>query len=268
MVEQDVANKGDQVFNKPLTVLALPQDFRHRRQRLSTVALGHLQEVLLEQLLGHTTGHQQGIFEGQLVVTKGQGLIKNAQSIPHAPFRRISNHPQRLFIIGQILLVQDKLHPLKRILGTDAVKIKPLHPGQDRQRNLVGFGRRQNKDYVGRRFFQCLQQGIEGPRRQHMHFVNNVDLVISLGGRVLSLITNVADFFDPVVGSRVNFDYVAKLAGCNGLTSRAFVAWLTIRLVMAINRLGKNLGGRGFPGPTGPRKEVGVADLVGNNGIF
>ena len=101
-----------------------------------------------------------------------------------------------------------------------------------------------------------------------MHFVNNVDLVISLGGRVLSLITNVADFFDPVVGSRVNFNYVAKLAGCNGLTSRAFVAWLTIRLVMAINRLGKNLGGRGFPGPPGPRKEVGVADLVGNNGIF
>ena len=46
---------------------------------------------------------------------------------------------------------------------------------------LVDFGGRQDKDGVGGRFFQGLQQGVEGRCGEHVDFVDDVDLDIRPG---------------------------------------------------------------------------------------
>ena len=65
---------------------------------------------------------------------------------------------------------------------------------------------RQDKDHILRRFFQSLQEGIEGSHGQHVDLVNDIDLELSQAGRIGGLVSDVTDFINPVIGGRINLD--------------------------------------------------------------
>ena len=58
---------------------------------------------------------------------------------------------------------------------------------------------------MGRRFFQRLQEGVESFRRQHVHFVDDVDFLMPFGRHEFYRFPQGADIFDTAVGSRVDF---------------------------------------------------------------
>ena len=64
------------------------------------------------------------------------------------------------------------------LLAGQPFEIKPLAAGEDGRRELMTFRSGKDKDDMGRRLLQGLQEGIEGFRRQHMRFINDVYLVI------------------------------------------------------------------------------------------
>ena len=69
----------------------------------------------------------------------------------------------------------------------------------------MNFRSGQDKDGVRWRFFQGLQQRIEGRRRQHMHFINNIDLEATFVGDEINTVAQVAYIIDTRIGGRVNF---------------------------------------------------------------
>ena len=87
-----------------------------------------------------------------------------------------------------------------------------------------------------------------------MNFINDVYFIVGLGRRILRLTPDVADFLHPVVGGRIDFDYVTQRPVGDCLTDGALVTRLTVLLVMTVNSLGKNLSRRRFPGPPGASK--------------
>ena len=62
-------------------------------------------------------------------------------------------------------------------LVPDAGEVEALAARQDGDRDLVRLGRREDELHVRRRLLQRLEQGVERLRRQHVNFVDDVDLV-------------------------------------------------------------------------------------------
>jgi hypothetical protein len=59
-----------------------------------------------------------------------------------------------------------------------------------------------------RRLFQRLEQRVERCGREHVHFVEDVDLVARRDRRVAHRLVDLADVVDAVVRGRVHFDHV------------------------------------------------------------
>ena len=85
---------------------------------------------------------------------------------------------------------------------------------------------------MGRRLLQGLQQGVEGLLGEHVHFIDDIDLVLALGRQILDLLPQVPDLVDAPVGGAVDFqdvqggavgDLPAHLAGVVGVRGGAGV---------------------------------------------
>ncbi len=59
---------------------------------------------------------------------------------------------------------------------------------------------------MGRRLFQRLQQGVEGLGREHVHFVDDVDLVARLDRGVAHALDQLADIADAGAAGRIHLD--------------------------------------------------------------
>src|SRR3972149_3140607 len=64
----------------------------------------------------------------------------------------------------------------------DHAEFMTLTPGDDSCRDFLEFRSGKDKNYMGRRFLQSLEQGIECLPGKHMHFIDDVNLVMGRGG--------------------------------------------------------------------------------------
>lgn len=92
------------------------------------------------------------------------------------------------------------------------VHIKPLAAGENRCGDFMDFGRRQNKNRMGRRFFQRFQQSVERLDRQFMDFVNDIYFIGGLRRRIHNFIADPADIVNPVVARRINLGNIINIA--------------------------------------------------------
>ena len=131
------------------------------------------------------------------------------------------------------------------------------------------LGRGQDEDDVRRRFLQRFQEGVEGCAAQHVHLIDDEDLVSPYLWRYLHLLDELPDVLDRVVAGCVQFVYVHGALLVEGAAALAFAAGISVALrVQAVNGLGKNPGTSGFTYSTRPAEEIGMSQLARGNGIF
>ena len=133
------------------------------------------------------------------------------------------------------------------------------------------LGGRENEHNVFGRLFQRLEKGVERLRRQHVHLVDDVDLVPSLQWRKLDLFEQVSDLVHAVVGRGVHLDYVhigrlQKRPAGVALPARRTVG----ERMFAIDCAGENLRRRRLSGASRAGEKIGVrnrtlANLVGES---
>lgn len=66
--------------------------------------------------------------------------------------------------------------------------------------------------YVGGRFFEGFEEGIEGGIGKHVDFVDDVDFKACLGGGILAGFAKVADLIDGVIGGTIDFNDIEARA--------------------------------------------------------
>ncbi len=137
-------------------------------------------------------------------------------------------------------------------VGLDPPQVETLAARQHRDRDFADFGGGEHEFGVLRRFFQRLQEGIEGRRRQHVDFVDDVDLVARAGRRIAHAVIDLADVVDAGMGGGVHFQHVHVPAFHDRLAVHAEVRHVdgrplhrAIRLFV-VQRTGENPRGRGF----------------------
>src|SRR5690606_27744088 len=102
----------------------------------------------------------------------------------------------------------DELQPLENHCRREALQIELQAARQDRDRQLLRIGGREQEIDVRRRLFEGLQQRIERVRREHVHFVDQVDLVAAARGGVLHVVEQLAGVVDLGARGGVDFDQV------------------------------------------------------------
>ena len=125
----------------------------------------------------------------------------------------------------------------------------------------MGVRRRQHEDHVRWWFFQGLQESCLGGLRQHVDFVDDVDLPTTRSPRPGPR-DDFANVVDRVIRGGVEFHHVERSASRNGQAARADVASVTRYRVFAVQRFGQNARRGGFTGTTRTGEEVGVNDAV------
>ncbi len=119
----------------------------------------------------------------------------------------------------------------------------------------------QYKHDMGRRLFQCLEQGIECAHRQHMDFIYDIDLIFPDGRRKSYLIAQIANLIHPVVGRGVDLHNVHIVFRRQIDAGLAFATGTILRGRHAVDGSGKYLGCTGFPGATGSAEQVCMGNM-------
>ena len=110
-------------------------------------------------------------------VGMGNGLIEYRQTVAYGALGGLGHQCQRLNLGLKMFFGSDVREMVRQFCGGNTLKVEPLAPRQYRNRHLVHLGCRKQKFDMARRFFKCLQQRVKRVLRQHVDFVDDVNLV-------------------------------------------------------------------------------------------
>ena len=164
---------------------------------------------------------------------------------------RIDAGPFRLDDLGE---------PTRDRRGVDRLKVEPLAAGEDRDREFLRLGRAEHELHVRRRLFERLEEGVEGLPREHVHFVDDVDLEAAPRRPHGDVLPQLPDLVDAAVARSVDLHHVDILPGGNRPARLAGVAGFGRRSPFALEGLGVDPRGARLPNAAGAGEEIGVAD--------
>jgi hypothetical protein len=75
-----------------------------------------------------------------------------------------------------------------------------------------------------------------------MHFIDDVDFVFVLGGKILDVLPQLPDFVDPPIRGPVNLQNVNRDPLADFFAKRAMIAGMGGRALLAIQGLGQDPG--------------------------
>ena len=148
-------------------------------------------------------------------------LVEQRQRIAHRAFRGARDDAERLRLDLDVLLARDIGKMRHQHVGIDPAQVETLAARQHRDRNFADFGGGEDEFGVLRRLFQRLQEGVEGRGREHVDFVDDVDLVARAGRRIAHAVVDLAYVVDAGMGGGVHFQHVHVPAFHDGLAMHA-----------------------------------------------
>ena len=111
---------------------------------------------------------------------------------------------------------------------------------------------------MGRRLFERLQKGIETVPRQHMHLVNEVDLVPTLGRCILDVIQNFAGIVDSGSRCGIDFDEINAPPLVYALAGAALTARFGLLTLLTVDRFCQYPGKRRLADATCTAEKIGM----------
>ena len=198
-------------------------------------------------------------------------LIKHRLGITHRSVGAAGDGSGGLRSENDLLVFGNMLQVRRDQFRRQPTEIEPLAAAENRGRHLLCLGRGKEELHVLRRFLQCLEQGVESRGAEHVHLVDEVDLVGAASRSVGGVLAERADALDAVVAGTVDLHHIeatpfgdldAGIAGAAGVVGRPLTACL------AIQRLGQDAGRGCFPDPAGTDKEISLRQPLASDGIL
>ena len=187
------------------------------------------------------------------------------QPVAHRAVGGAGNQRERRRLDLDALCLGDPTVMRDQQLDWDAAQRETLAARQNRDRDLVDLGRREDEFDVGRRLFERLQQRVEGVLRQHVHFVDDVDLVPPEDRPITHPLGQLTNVVDAGARSGVHLHHVDMAVLGNREALRALAARLCSRAARAlgpdaIEGAREDPGRRRFSDTTHAGQDEGVGD--------
>ena len=231
------------------------------------VPLGQCPHHLHQSTVGGGPQQPVDVGDHHLGPAKRQQLVEQRLTVAHrtggpaghqVDCRRLDLDPLRLGNLGQ---------SLPDAMRFDRAEIEPLAAGENGVGQLLRIGGAEDELDVGRGLFEGLEEGVERLLREHVHFVDDVDLVLRAHRADVHIRPQRADLIDAAVRRPVDLDHIDIAPLGNPATDLAGVAGVAPLGRGTVERLRQDAGGRGLANSPGPGEEVGVGDASSGDGI-
>ena len=213
----------------------------------------------------------QGSGHGLPGVGLDDGLVQQGLGVPHRALGGPGDQGQALGLNPHPLGLEDHLQVADDVVGLHPAQVEPLAAGEDGHRHLADLGGGEDELGVGRRLLEGLQERIEGSRREHVHLVDDVDLVARLHRGVAHPVQQVAHVCDagPAGGVQLQDVHVPALddgAAVPPLDGQVQAGGVNgVRL--EVQRPGEEPGRGGLAHPPHAGEHEGVGDASGREGV-
>ena len=141
--------------------------------------------------------------------------VQERQGIPETPVGRPGEEAEgiRLHRVGRhLLLREDPPERLADLGACDRPEIEALAAREDRRGQAPRLRGGQHEDDVGRGLLQGLEQRVEGGLRQHVDFVDDVDLAPPARRRVAGVLAERPHLVDAAIRGAVDLEHVQSPA--------------------------------------------------------
>ena len=207
----------------------------------------------------------------------GDGLVEQREGVAHRAFRRARNQRQRIAVDGHALLGADTGEMIDQNLGLDAAQVEALAARAHRHRHLLDLGGGEEELHMLGRFLERLQQRVERVLRQHVHFVDDIDLGACHDRAEARVLDDLAHVVDARMGGGVHLDDVDVPTVDDGLAVDTEFRHVdrrpghgrmpVLRRHFVVEGTGKDAGGRGLADPAHAGQQIGLMDAVELEGI-
>ena len=205
-------------------------------------------------------------------------LIEQRQRVAHRAFSRARDDGERVVLDLHILQRANLAQMLGEQAGIDAAQIEALATRAHRDRHLLDLGRREKKFHMLRRLLQRLQQAVEGRLREHVHFVDDVDLHARHDRAIARIVDDLAHVVDARVRGRIHLQHVGVARLHDRLAVDADLVHLDRRAVdggpavlggeLVIESARQDARGRGLADAANPREQIGLMNALEPKGVF
>src|SRR5690606_23694453 len=164
-----------------------------------------------------------------MLVRKADDLVKHRECIPKSTISLLSNNMQSIRFKHDILFLCDTGEVIRHILYLNSIKVKYLTTGKNSRKNFMLFCGRENKNCIGRRFFQRFQKRIESCLRKHVYLVNNIDFIFPDLWRNSHLFNQATDIIHRIIRRRIQFVDTKRIPLLKRFTALASTAGFYLR---------------------------------------
>ena len=195
-------------------------------------------------------------------------LVEEGERVARRALGGARDHAERRLVDLDRFLRGDALHQPDQASGLDPAEVEALAAGEHGDRHLAHLGGGEDEADVLRRLLERLQKAVEGGLRQHVDFVDDVDLVAGDRRPVARRLDDLADVVDAGVRGGVHLDHVDMAAFHDGGAVLAELLHVDRRPVdlageRVVERAGKDAGGRRLADAADAGEHIGLRDASG-----
>ena len=231
-----------------------------RRERTAGVPRRHARDDRANFFLAAGANHRVHLVHPDRPVSRSKELFQKRLAVSHAPGRPAGDQGQRVRSDLGSLCLDDLSQAAADRRRIDRLKVEPLASGENRDRQLVGLGGAEHELHVGRRLLERLEERIERLPREHVHFVDDVGLVVAARRPDGDVLPQLPHLVDAAVAGGVDLHHVDILTGSDRQAGVADIAGLAADPTGAFKRLGVDAGGARLAHAAGAGEKIGMAD--------
>src|SRR5690606_14060794 len=146
--------------------------------------------------------------------------------------------------------------------GAQVLQVELQAARQHGDRQLLRIRRREQELHVRRRLFERFQQRVEAVRRQHVHFVDQVNLETPAARRVLHVLEQLARVFDLRARGCVDFDEIQETAFADFAAGAALAARRGGDALFAVQATREDARNRRLADTTRAGEEIGMMQTL------
>ena len=207
------------------------------RERFGDMALHqHVEQIVKPGAVGKPQ-HVAQLVLADLAIAgpmMGDRLIQQRKPVAHRSIRGARDQIQRAGGEPDALAPGYVGQVCDQGLRIETAQIEPLAPRDHGDRDLAHLGGGEDELDAFRRLLQRLQQCVEGARRQHVDFVDDVDLVTGGGWQIAHAVDQLANVRHPGTARGVHLENVDVAVLADGDAVLAHTARFTGRPAGAV----------------------------------
>ncbi len=206
-----------------------------------------------------------GFFK--IVAAAGDGLIECREGVTNAALADLGDDAEGFERCLDAFLFADPLHAGDEFVEVHTAEAELLAAGSNGGGDLVGLCGAENEDDPFGRFFEGLEEGVEGFGGDLVGFVDDKDFVLVASGAVADVLAEFAHFVDAAIGGGVDFDDVRGVTGGDLGAGGALHAGGGSGSFFAIEAAGEDAGDSGFSCAALAGEDVAVGDTALGDGV-